>query len=324
MQRIHFTNQDLLRSRFLSAPAPLMELVFALVRLRQGGADLFDQWRHATLRTFPRAALPLFDLIYHNYAPDYLDSLKPTFAEGVDEVLTNPPDLVRLPYEDPRYTHEPAPWVHRLADGDHEAQLTLARALHAAHETLVLPDWERMVAGYHADLAHQNRVVAEQGIGAAVTAIFPGGRWNDNVLEYRGKRSGDVYLNGEGVTLIPSVFWLGPPAIGRQFPGQPTLVLYHAQIPLPLLMSSADRDDPDRALAALVGGTRAGVLRVVAAKPAITTSALAAELGTSPGRVSEHASVLRNAGLISSNRYRNRVLHSVTELGAGLLGGSFR
>jgi DNA-binding transcriptional ArsR family regulator len=322
MQRIHFTNQDLLRLRFLSAPAPLIELVFALVRLRKGGVDLFDQWRHTAWRTFPRAALPLFDLVYDNYAPDYLDCLSPTFAEGLDEVLTSPPDLVRLPYDDPRYTHEPAPWVHRLAEGDREAQRTLAHALHAAHETLVMPDWERMVTGHHVDLAHQSRVIAEQGIGAAVTAVFPGAHWNDNVLEYSGKYSRDIYLNGEGVTLIPSVFWIGPPAIGRQFPGQPTLVLYQAQVPLPLLMPSSDRDDPQRALAALIGGTRAGVLRVVAEQPAITTSALAAELGTSPGRVSEHATVLRNAGLISSNRYRNRVLHSVTELGAGLLAGS--
>jgi hypothetical protein len=38
MIRIHFTAEDLARTRFLPEPAPLMELKLALITLRRPGA----------------------------------------------------------------------------------------------------------------------------------------------------------------------------------------------------------------------------------------------------------------------------------------------
>jgi DNA-binding transcriptional ArsR family regulator len=72
------------------------------------------------------------------------------------------------------------------------------------------------------------------------------------------------------------------------------------------------------AVAALIGATRAAVLDTIAARTAITTTDLAHHLAISPASASEHTTVLREAGLISSHRDRNRMLHTVTPLGHGL------
>jgi DNA-binding MarR family transcriptional regulator len=50
-----------------------------------------------------------------------------------------------------------------------------------------------------------------------------------------------------------------------------------------------------------------------------TTSELAALLGVTPSAVSKHTAILREAGLISTHRDRNTVLHSLTPLGSALL-----
>jgi DNA-binding transcriptional ArsR family regulator len=76
---------------------------------------------------------------------------------------------------------------------------------------------------------------------------------------------------------------------------------------------------PSQALAALVGQTRAAALRELRASR--TTSQLADRLGVSAPCASQHASVLRESGLITTRRVRNTVLHSVTPLGVALLDG---
>ncbi|WP_319058002.1 helix-turn-helix domain-containing protein [Streptomyces europaeiscabiei] len=52
-----------------------------------------------------------------------------------------------------------------------------------------------------------------------------------------------------------------------------------------------------------------------------TTSELAARVGLSPPTVSHHVAVLRESGLLTSRRIGGTVLHTVTGLGADLLGG---
>lgn len=73
-----------------------------------------------------------------------------------------------------------------------------------------------------------------------------------------------------------------------------------------------------RDLSALLGRTRAAVLEAIA--DGGNTTAVAERLGVSPASASEHAAVLREAGLITSVRVRNCVQHTLTPLGAALLG----
>nr|BEK62894.1 hypothetical protein KPHV_01210 [Kitasatospora purpeofusca] len=74
------------------------------------------------------------------------------------------------------------------------------------------------------------------------------------------------------------------------------------------------RGAPDGPLAALLGTTRAHSLRA-AADPA-GTAELARRTGTSPATASHHATVLRAAGLLITERTRTRTL---TPLGQALV-----
>ena len=71
------------------------------------------------------------------------------------------------------------------------------------------------------------------------------------------------------------------------------------------------------ALAALVGRNRAAVLQSIA--DGCTTTELARRVGISLAAASQHASVLRGAGLIATRRQGSAVLHVLTPLGAELL-----
>ncbi|MGC9544412.1 ArsR/SmtB family transcription factor [Streptomyces sp. UG1] len=73
-------------------------------------------------------------------------------------------------------------------------------------------------------------------------------------------------------------------------------------------------------LARLLGHTRAAVLQALGGD--CTTSELARRAGVSISSASEHAAVLRGAGLVSSTRQRNAVHHSLTPVGLALLDGS--
>ena len=51
----------------------------------------------------------------------------------------------------------------------------------------------------------------------------------------------------------------------------------------------------------------------------MTTSELARFLGVSPATATHHTTVLRDAGLSTSRRLQNTVLHTLTPLGAAML-----
>ncbi len=69
----------------------------------------------------------------------------------------------------------------------------------------------------------------------------------------------------------------------------------------------------------LLGATRAAVLAAAAEHPGCGTKELAALARISPSSVSEHATVLREAGLLTTFRHRNTALHTSTDLGTALL-----
>ncbi|MFD9574649.1 ArsR/SmtB family transcription factor [Streptomyces sp. NPDC059982] len=74
-----------------------------------------------------------------------------------------------------------------------------------------------------------------------------------------------------------------------------------------------------RALAALLGATRAQVLLLIAIHAEATTSDLVEELGLSAATVSHHTSVLRHSALIATRRDGGSVHHNLTPLGGSLL-----
>ena len=111
-------------------------------------------------------------------------------------------------------------------------------------------------------------------------------------------------LHGDGLVLIPSAFWTGEPLFSvSDDERRPSSLLYaaahadgHASACDGLLADPAAGDG----LAALLGPTRAAVLRALAAPRG--TVELAGAVGISPASASEHAKVLREVHLIDTLR----------------------
>ena len=153
-------------------------------------------------------------------------------------------------------------------------------------------------------------------------SLHPRLRWRDNGLDRTGF-DGEWDLHGLGMVLMPSAFWTGEPLFGLGGGLRPNVLIYAAR---PRGLSGrppvrdglpADPADGD-SLAALLGPTRAAVLRALAAPRG--TAELAGVVGISPASASEHAKVLRDVYLIESSREGRSVRHSLTPLGRTLLG----
>ena len=95
-------------------------------------------------------------------------------------------------------------------------------------------------------------------------------------------------------------------------PDRPCQLIY----PVPWDWSTS-ADSHRQAMADLLGATRATVLDALLGRT-LTTSELALLTHISPASASEHATVLRTAGLLTSSREGPRVYHRLTSMGIGL------
>ncbi|WP_052810069.1 ArsR/SmtB family transcription factor [Streptomonospora alba] len=156
---------------------------------------------------------------------------------------------------------------------------------------------------------------ASHGLRDLPAPLRRSARWHGPVLEVAYPVPRDLVLAGRDLHLVPSYFCHRYP-IAFYDPQLPPVLVYpavHTAVPV------AAAVDPRRraALEKLLGRTRAAVLAAIA--DGCTTTELSRCLDISPASASEHATVLRSAGLIRSHRERNTVRHRVTELGLRLL-----
>lgn len=158
------------------------------------------------------------------------------------------------------------------------------------------------------ELARLRLLADRDGPGAALSRLAPGIAWHDGILEIETATDGDVDPHGRGLQVIPGLFWRRP---GVRVAGLPRPALVY-----PMTAPVDHQVDP---LARLLGATRARVLRAVVTEP--STSRLARLTGISPASASEHARVLREAGLAVTDRYGQEVRHRLTPMGLALAAG---
>jgi DNA-binding transcriptional ArsR family regulator len=311
--RLHLSAEDLMRTRFGSAPAPLAELTLALATLQRRDG-LFDRWRRTLGKQLPAAARPLFELVPATaVSPRFLDPVSDGLDDGLDTVLSTPMPFVRHELREVFDTGRPVtPWVRALAERDPYTWQQFGAAIRAGHDTLVGPVWPRIWRSFRADLAWRSRLIAEQGVKGALASLYAGARWNGTTLEIEDASTFAVRPAGRGLTLIPSAFWTGRPMI-TDHPDGSVLVYYPSLTPLPLVNGQPGADP----LVDLLGRTRAAILTRAVVEQ--TTGRLAGDLGISAAAVSEHVRILRRAGMLASQRHGKKVLHVATPLGERLL-----
>jgi DNA-binding transcriptional ArsR family regulator len=325
--RVNFTADDLARTRFSAAPAPLMETELAWLELRRAdlprGRGRPRPWLREARRMFPETARPLFDVLGPRPPwPTFFDSPARDLDEALDFVRATPRSHLRAELADTWANRpgRPPGWLHNLADGDIEALEVMVRALQAFHDAVVAPRWNSVASSFHADIARRMPVLAAGGHEALFGTLHEQLRWRDDGLDRKGTDS-EYQLDGTGLLLIPSAFWTGPPVFAFGDGVRLGNALIYAVRP------SGQPADPGEGLpteagndrlAALLGPTRAGVLRALAEPRG--TAGLAHTLGISPASASEHAKVLRDANLIETRREGRSVRHSLTPLGSAMLG----
>jgi DNA-binding transcriptional ArsR family regulator len=183
---------------------------------------------------------------------------------------------------------------------------------------MIEPFWpviRSVVAGDH--LA-RTAELADGGVDSLLSNLHPHVRWRRPVLEVQRFHDAEVHLDGRGLLLQPAYFCGAEPTKLRDPELAPILVFPVPHTPGELIPVE-DAGSVGESLCALLGRTRASAL--AATVTACTTSQLGRRCGISVATASHQASVLRDAGLITSTRDGGSVVHQITDLGAALLGG---
>ncbi|GII65928.1 transcriptional regulator [Sphaerisporangium krabiense] len=326
MLRVHFTAEDLARTRVAASPWPYAEALLATRLLgRRDGTGIFDGWRRQVRRRLG-PGVRLLGRLYpgHGLMLDLFTMVGPgsSLEESLDRLMSAPRAQLRhelcvlggrdLPARVADLAAGDATALAELADGIREvgcaldpghngaaAYLDAVNALHA--RDLCTGGVEKLLAGLHHSMV-----------------------WRFPVLRISDKPdvTYDFHLGGRGLTAIPSLFcWPTPVFLWDPFDdAAPALLLYPA---VGTLADFAEAWSPPgggpQALRTLLGRTRAAVLETV--DVAATTTEIARRLGISLPSASQHATALRDAGLVASRRTGPAVHHTLTPLGRDLLQG---
>jgi DNA-binding transcriptional ArsR family regulator len=116
--------------------------------------------------------------------------------------------------------------------------------------------------------------------------------------------------------LAPNLFLFGALSPAFTSPWQQPLFVYTSARSAPSPAAAVD------GLVALIGKGKAAALRAIGTGR--TTTDLAAHLEVSASAASQHTATLRAAGLITSTRHGQRVVHTLTPLGTDLLNANPR
>lgn len=312
MLRILFTTEDLASTRFVPEPGPVLETKLAAIGLQRGiGAPWGERWRHRALAVFPRSAEPLRELV-----PGFSWTVSPSsvvqdFDSWRDASASLGPHHAHAEMQLWYGSGRVPPLIRAGVQGDREAERVFLRAMKAAFTAVVQPYWADVRTNHHAELIRQGRLLTSRGVGSMLTTAIAGARWCGDWLLVDSPYERTVRLGGRGLALTPAAFWSGPPLIGG-FPDRPVLLAY----PAPAALSIRVGTESDT-LAAILGTTRAAVLRLLVAEH--TTGDIARGLGISAATASEHTAALRAARLITSRRDGKAVVHHAAELGRDLI-----
>ncbi|GAB1512609.1 winged helix-turn-helix domain-containing protein [Actinophytocola sp. KF-1] len=323
MLRVHFTLDDLLRVRVLDEPHPLWETLLSMHMVQtQQGAVVFGEWRRlarAALRPSTRALMALARP--QGYSPDFLTPAVESadLDTALEALLSTERRVLRADIGVLAAERAVPAWMRDVADGDVPTLSRLADGIRHYHRTVLAPHWSTIRAHVRENRARRAELVVSRGLEHVLHTLHAGARWDGQVLALPYPVDQDLHLRGRGLTLVPSFFcWQNPITLADQ-DRQPVLV-YPVERGLDWV-TTTDAGQPrrSRSLVALLGRTRAAVLLTIAERPHVNTTELAAALGTSPASASQHATVLRDAGLVITRRHHGSARHTLSDRGALLL-----
>ncbi|WP_188894951.1 ArsR/SmtB family transcription factor [Microlunatus endophyticus] len=193
-----------------------------------------------------------------------------------------------------------------------------------AHRDTFADTWSASRNGMAAEVARRGQQLADQGVRRVLQTLHPRIRFDGRTLTLFSPRfleSVDLELPGRGIVLVPSPVWTN--TFSSKFNGIDPLVIVYpiGQAVRTMAGPPGDPTDNQRALEKLLGVTRAHVFLSLSRGCGLSTTQLAAAAHCSIPSASEHAAVLRAAGLLVTRRHGQHVTHSITETGRRLADG---
>jgi len=278
---IHFAVQDLARSRMVAGLGPRVEAAFALHLLAQRHNVGLRRWR----------------------------------AQVLDEIGVRLEEVTALTRRHRRAADLAHLALRDRAPGQCQERVHDLKVLDAVQRAVVAQDWPAIQARLDEVCDIRGRTLITNGLGRLLTVLHPRLYWDPPVLQVRQGSDREVYLGGDGLLLSPSRFLhhrhcVLVEDVGSK--GEPALV-FSVEATMRAELPASDEEQ----LGDLMGHTRAAALHILT--ETCSTGQLAERLGISLAGASKHVGVLRNAGLITTSRLRNRALHRLTPLGAAML-----
>ena len=310
-----FTPDDVARIRF--AFSPLFELVLSLVVLRAPAShSLHLPWVRATRPLLADLDLSeLFALVpVRGATADFLHPAAGLATAGLRRRA--PAGAGHAPRPGGRRAGRGARQAAERIRGDPEAAIgRLADALQAYWDIALAGHWPRIQALLAADVLWRSRRLAVGGTRALFEDLHETIAWHGGQLSAADPFGYSGSLSGEGLLLVPAVMtW---PGVRKMIEPYQPMLAYPARAIGPLgdrrTTSPARPGRPD-------GQTRAAMLAALA-EPSSTT-ALARRLAITPGAVSQHLSVLLDAGMVTRSRVGRSVLYLRTRSGDTLAAAS--
>ncbi|NUT32889.1 MAG: winged helix-turn-helix transcriptional regulator [Hamadaea sp.] len=325
MLRIHFSSADLARIRFAPGADWFWETALSVHQLRiRHSHPLLDSWKRSirhqlhpvgALRATTAPVIALSPPL--GYFPDFLTPPDHGFESGVEAILST--SRARLQREIGMLAEsnkDVRPDVEGLGRSDPAAIRGLGVALRTYRDVVLAPVWTQVSSAAQADLQRRLRHLVAGGWAQVLDTLHPQARYADGVLQiavWGMAGDSDLYLEGRGLTLIPSYFKEARQLMVLADFDLPPVLVYPVD---PVLRVLADAGHSP--LASLIGATRSRILELASGR---NTSEIARLADISVPAASKHLAVLRQNNVVSSVRHGGMVIHTTTALGLALLEG---
>jgi DNA-binding transcriptional ArsR family regulator len=306
----------------------MWEIALSLHLLRTRARSLaFDPWRRqvqaAVVDAGAQSQLSMLMTIDPpaSYFPDFLtpSGYGGGLAEGIEAIRSTPASQFREQLTLLAGTRRLGSSIRPLANGESAAVARLCDALKSYHDLAIGP-FRRRIDYRIAEVRNRHHhQLSTGGSEALLRSLAPLFRWQYPVLELPFPKDFDLHLNGRGLLLVPSFFCVDTPVTYFDPELPPTLVYPISHDPRWALTSEIQAGG---SLALLIGESRARILEDIASAGPSPTHVLADRLHVSAPTISYHTKVLREGGLIGSERDGPAVVHHLTPLGTTLLYGA--
>jgi DNA-binding transcriptional ArsR family regulator len=317
-----FEPGDLARIRF--ARSPMHELVSSVrVAGRADRARMHQPWVQSVRGPVAALRLELLQplLTGPRYVPEFLmpppDRMDTRFADELDLLRRTPEAEVRAQL-DLLGGSGPLPDALLPLYEDPERHLgQLAAEVQAYWRVAIEPIWSRLAGLLDAETGYRADQLTSGGIVRLLGNLHPELEYADNALRILWPTwQSRNQLDGAGILLVPCVFaW---PSLLVDTSSEGATLIYSPRGVGQVWEGTTRSSAPPAA--DLLGRSRAALL--VKLDLPLSTTQVARDLGLSAGSVSEHLSVLRRSGLVTSRRSGRQVLYQRTALGTDLLGAA--